>query len=185
MSEPPHLDASYDDALMELALSEAAAALSEREVPVGCVFAAPASCGAPAGAPPFAVLAAAHNRTNASFDPTRHAEMVALDALGAGLPLPALRAALAGATLCVTVEPCVMCAAALLRAGVRRVVFGCPNDKFGGCGTVIDVMRGGGDGGGGGGAPLVAGGVRAAEAVALLKAFYARPNARTSALATV
>ena len=166
---------SDDSALMELALAEASAALSEREVPVGCVFAAPAPapCG---GGAPLTVLASAHNRTTASFDPPRHAEMVALDALGAGLSLPALRALLAGATLCVTVEPCVMCAAALARAGVRRIVFGCPNEKFGGCGTVMDVVREGADGP----PPMVVGGVRAAEAVALLKAFYARPNARTA-----
>ena len=168
---------SDDSLLMALALAEASAALSEREVPVGCVFAAPAPPGG--GGAPFTVLASAHNRTNASFDPTRHAEMVALDALGVGLSLPALRALLAGATLCVTVEPCVMCAAALARAGVRRIVFGCPNDKFGGCGTVMDVVREGADGP----PPTVVGGVRAAEAVALLKAFYARPNVRTAAAA--
>ena len=162
-----------DDELMGLALAEATAALSEREVPVGCVFAAPRPGG---GA--LVVLASARNRTNASFDPTRHAEMVALDALGAGLQLHALRASLSAATLCVTVEPCVMCAAALARAGVRRIVFGCANEKFGGCGTVMDVA---GEGGGG---PQVTGGVRAAEAVALLKAFYARPNVRTTATAS-
>ena len=174
------LSPSHDDALMALALAEAETALAEREVPVGCVFAVPApSAGAGAGAapaPPFALLATARNRTNATFDPTRHAEMVALEALGEGLPLAELRAALSCATLCVTVEPCLMCADALRRAGVGRVVFGCANDKFGGCGTVLDVL-GGGEGGGGG--PPVTRGVRAAEAVALLKRFYARPNART------
>ena len=89
-----------------------------------------------------------------------------------------LRASLSAAPLGVTVEPCVLCAAALARAGVRRIVFGCANEKFGGCGTVMDVA---GEGGGG---PQVTGGVRAAEAVALLKAFYARPNVRTTATAS-
>ena len=162
------LNPALDPELMRLALLEAEAALLEREVPVGCVFASPSP------AAPFFLLAAAHNRTNASFDPTRHAEMVALDAIGEGLSLEDLRALLASATLCVTVEPCLMCADALMRAGVGRIVFGCPNDKFGGCGTVLDVV--------GGKVPLTRG-VRAEEAVALLKRFYARPNVRTAAAA--
>ena len=63
-----------------------------------------------------------------------------------------------------------MCAEALCKAGVGRVVFGCPNEKFGGCGTVLDVA-------GQGGMAVVAG-VRGEEAVALLKSFYARANVR-------
>ena len=198
--------------MMALALEEAALALAEREVPVGCVFAAAA-----AGGGAWRVQARAHNRTNANYSPLQHAEMVALDALVAALPpdaagappLPRLRAALAASTLFVTVEPCIMCADALARAGVRRVVFGCPNDKFGGCGTVVDVFGGateadwaaGGarvdvfgsaaeaDGAAGGARappppPRVAiGGVRAGEAVALLKRFYARANERAEAAA--
>ena len=175
--------AREDHELMGLALDEAALALAEREVPVGCVFAVPASAAAPRR-----VLARAHNRTNALYSPLAHAEMVALDALVAALPalppgcsdpLPALRSALAAATLLVTVEPCLMCADALARAGVARVVYGCPNDKFGGCGTVADVF--GGSPAGGGAARSVARGVRAGEAVALLKRFYARSNERAAA----
>jgi tRNA(Arg) A34 adenosine deaminase TadA len=191
-----------DSELMGLALAEAALALAEREVPVGCVFAR--ADGSP--------LARAHNRTNALFSPLMHAEVVALHALVEGLPRDArdvagaLRALLADATLYVTVEPCIMCADALLRAGVRRVVYGCSNDKFGGCGTVVDVFGGREEGGGaassaGGssgegsaGAGAAAGpegsaggssgrrtrkGVRADEAVALLKQFYTRSNERT------
>ena len=169
--------------MMGLALEEAALALAEREVPVGCVFVAPAA--SPAN-PPL-VLARAHNRTNALYSPLAHAEMVALHALVEGLPLPSdgggvdplprLRALLAGATLLVTVEPCIMCADALARAGVRSVVYGCRNDKFGGCGTVADVFCGGSDAAAAA-ARSVRSGVRAEEAVALLKRFYSRANVR-------
>ena len=179
--------AREDHELMGLALDEAALALAEREVPVGCVFAVPASAAAPRR-----VLARAHNRTNALYSPLAHAEMVALDALVAALPalppgcsdpLPALRSALAAATLLVTVEPCLMCADALARAGVQRVVYGCPNDKFGGCGTVADVFCGStaAAAAGAAGGRSVASGVRAGEAVALLKRFYARSNERAAA----
>ena len=174
-----------DHYLMGLALEEAEQALTEREVPVGCVFAVPGSA-----ARPRRVLARAHNRTNALYSPLAHAEMVALDALvaaqppplpGCSDPLPALRAALAAATLLVTVEPCIMCADALARAGVQRVVYGCPNDKFGGCGTVADVFCGSTAAAGAAGGRSVASGVRAGEAVALLKRFYARSNERAAA----
>ena len=179
-------DDAVDGAFMRVALLEGAAALAAREVPVGCVF---------ARGP--AVLARAHNATNATFDPTRHAEMVALDALSAharaagaaacaapGAPPPplaaALRAALAPATLYVTVEPCLMCAAALRRAGVGRVVYGARNEKFGGAGTVLDVLGAPAaaprDGAGDAPPPAVRAGVRADEAVALLKRFYKRAN---------
>ena len=192
------MSATYSESeMMGLALEEAALALSEREVPVGCVFASP--CPATAGAW-LAPLARAHNRTNASYSPLQHAEMVGLNALVAGLPagsepcLERLRQLLAGATLFVTVEPCIMCADALAKAGVRHVVYGCPNDKFGGCGTVARVFPGSSGGGsssssssgaaaaGGEGASCtVRSGVRASEAVALLKQFYARSNDRAVA----
>jgi tRNA-specific adenosine deaminase 2 len=84
-------------------------------------------------------------------------------------PLARLRALLSGATLYVTVEPCIMCAAALRTSGVGRIVYGAANDKFGGAGTVLDVLAG---------AARVERGLRADEAVALLRRFYARANTR-------
>jgi tRNA(Arg) A34 adenosine deaminase TadA len=169
-----------DSDVMGLALAEAGIALSEREVPVGCVFALPA---AEAGAGPGywrEPFARAHNRTNATYSPQQHAEMVALHALvddfgggAGGDALAGLRGVLAQATLFVTVEPCIMCADALAKAGVLSVVYGCPNDKFGGCGTVADVFGGGTTAG-----RTVRSGLRAEEAVGLLKQFYARANER-------
>ena len=132
---------------------------------------------------------------------TRHAELVAFDALraadAAAGAIP--RSTLAGATLIVTCEPCIMCAAALTLLRPDAVVFGCWNDRFGGCGSVLDaaaachggcglgVVGEGGDAGGEGardspGAPPPRspfpqrGGVRAGAAVALLKQFYETGN---------
>lgn len=163
---------------MMVALAEARAAYDDREVPVGCAFVSDGR-----------VIARAHNDTNASFNATRHAEMVALDGLvelareemstepkmsagavedsdAASPLLLALRARLARTTLYVTVEPCIMCADALRIAGVARVVFGAANDKFGGAGTVMSVLPN----------QIVSAGTGKAEAIALLKRFYGRAN---------
>lgn len=72
-----------------------------------------------------------------------------------------------------------MCAAALLRCGIKAVVFGCGNDKFGGCGSVVDVLESSG--------MHVTRGVKAGEAIALLQSFYRTNNehkARAVAVAT-
>lgn len=111
---------------------------------------------------------------------TRHAELVAADALwAAGGDLSPL----AGSTLYVTVEPCVMCAAALGELGVGRVVFGAGNDKFGGCGSVLslhsrDVFADAGH-------PVFAaqGGLLREEAVGLLRRFFERGNPLAAAAA--
>ena len=65
---------------------------------------------------------------------TLHAELEAIDHL-----LPMHPAPFSSITLYVTVEPCVMCASALRQIGIGKVVYGCGNDRFGGCGSVIDV----------------------------------------------
>ena len=75
--------------------------------------------------------------------------------------------------LYVTVEPCIMCAGALAHLGVRRVVYGCANDRFGGCGSVLSLRDGSG------GFECV-GGVQGERAVNLLKEFYRHGNERTA-----
>lgn len=89
--------------------------------------------------PSSRVLAAAHNATNRTKNGTRHAELVAIDdvLLRQGLP-PAV---LAACDVYVTCEPCIMCAGALALVRVRRVVFGCRNDRFGGCGSILSVHQ--------------------------------------------
>jgi len=76
---------------------------------------------------------------------TRQAELEAIDAILAdpALTPPSLLASgaypLADTTLYVTVEPCIMCAAALRQMGIKRVFYGCANERFGGCGSVLGV----------------------------------------------
>ena len=149
---------------MGMALSAAEAALAAHEVPIGCVFVA--SDGS--------VLATGRNTTVASCNGTRHAELEAIDEVLVREGKPAKL--FAQATLYVTVEPCVMCASALRKLCVRRVVFGACNDKFGGCGSVLSIHS---DGPGNRHPTYdVSRGVREEEAVALLRLFYAQQNGR-------
>jgi tRNA(adenine34) deaminase len=114
---------------MRLALAEAALAADTGDVPVGAVVVGPAG----------AVLGVGRNAREADGDPTAHAEILALRA--------AARAAgawrLAGCTLVVTLEPCTMCAGALVLARVARLVFGAWDPKAGAAGSVRDVVRDG------------------------------------------
>ena len=105
-----------DEGFMARALAEAEAARREAEVPVGAIVV----CGG-------AVVGQGHNRREALADPTSHAEMLAIrEAAGA-------RASwrLEDCTLYVTLEPCVMCAGAIVQARVKRLVFGCLDPKGG------------------------------------------------------
>lgn len=102
---------------MRMALAEARRAGEFDEVPVGALLVAPSG----------EILASAHNRTIAEQDPTAHAEMLALRA-GAG-KLQNYR--LLNTTLYVTIEPCLMCAGALVHARVARLVFGASDPRWG------------------------------------------------------
>ncbi|MGH7582232.1 MAG: tRNA adenosine(34) deaminase TadA [Gemmatimonadales bacterium] len=139
-----------DEAGMRLALAGAERAAAVGEVPVGAVVIRDGE-----------VIAAAHNETVASDDPTAHAEVLALRrAAGQGR--------LDDATLYVTVEPCAQCAGAIVLAKVRRVVFGAWDPKAGMAGSIHDLLR----------HPQlnhrceVIGGVLEAECAAPLKAFF-------------
>ena len=110
---------------MGMALHEAEAALREHEVPVGCVFVHQDK----------GIVGRGHNNTVASCNATRHAELEAIDQiLITNAHSPSL---MAECTLYVTVEPCIMCASALRQLRIQHVVFGCRNDKFGGCGQFL------------------------------------------------
>ncbi|RFA17096.1 tRNA-specific adenosine deaminase [Subtercola boreus] len=109
------------------ALAEARQALLTADVPVGAVV-----VGANGE-----VLARGHNERELLRDPTAHAEIIALRRAAALLG----DWQLAGSTLVVTLEPCVMCAGAILAARVARVVFGAWDDKAGAAGSVYDVLR--------------------------------------------
>jgi tRNA(adenine34) deaminase len=110
---------------MRLALDQAAAAQADGEVPVGAVLVYKGD-----------VIATGANRPIASTDPTAHAEIEALRA--GGKTLNSYR--LTDTTLYVTLEPCVMCAAALVHARVKRVVFGAWDPQAGAAGSIMDVF---------------------------------------------
>ena len=114
-----------DEYFMRLALREAEAAIEHEDVPIGAVVAHEGE-----------VIAAAHNERELRQDPTAHAETIALReaarALGSWRVLDAV--------LYVTLEPCAMCAGAIVLARIPRVVFGASDPKAGACGSVLDVV---------------------------------------------
>jgi tRNA(adenine34) deaminase len=139
---------------MDLALEQARLAAEGDDVPIGAVIIREGE-----------LIAAAGNRREADLDPTAHAEVLAIrqaaTALG-GWRLP-------GTALYVTLEPCAMCAGAIVLARIPRVVFGAADPKAGAAGSVLDVL--------GEAAlnhrPEVLGGVRSQECGALLTGFFA------------
>jgi tRNA(adenine34) deaminase len=138
---------------MRLALRQAAAT-PPGDVPVGAVVLGEAG----------EVLAAAANRREADADPAGHAEILALRAAGAA----AGRWRLAGCTLVVTLEPCVMCAGAISAARPARLVYGAPDRRAGAAGSVWDLL----DDRRLGPEVEVIGGVLADECAGLLRAFF-------------
>lgn len=141
---------------MNLALAEARLAFEAGEIPVGAVLLDASG----------AVLATGRNARISAADPTAHAEIIAIReaAVQTGDRL------LHGCTLVVTLEPCVMCAGAILAAGVPRVVFGAWEEKTGAAGSVYDLLR---DGRLPHPVPEVVAGVRAEECARLLRDFFA------------
>ena len=125
-----------DEQFMRLALAEAAKAEAAGEVPVGAVL---VRSGAPpqGASPPGGVLAAAGNMPVAGCDPTAHAEMLVLRDGAKALGDYRLN----DTTLYVTLEPCVMCAQAIIHARVARVVFGAFDPRAGAAGSLLDVFR--------------------------------------------
>ncbi|MFN2556547.1 MAG: tRNA adenosine(34) deaminase TadA [Nitriliruptorales bacterium] len=118
---------------MMIALEEATAAAEAGDVPVGAVVAAPD----PRAGGDLVELARARNRREADGDPTAHAEILALRQ--AAHRLGTWR--LTGCTLYVTLEPCVMCAGALVASRIDRVVIGADDLKGGAVGSLWDVAR--------------------------------------------
>ncbi|MEU1019203.1 tRNA adenosine(34) deaminase TadA [Streptomyces sp. NPDC005900] len=113
---------------MRLALAEAELAGRGGDVPVGAVVLSPDGT---------TVLAAGHNERELTGDPTAHAEVLALRRAAAGLG----QWRLTGCTLVVTLEPCTMCAGALVQSRVDRVVYGARDEKAGAAGSLWDVVR--------------------------------------------
>ena len=127
-----------DERFMRLALALAVRAAEAGEVPVGAVLVAPSGSPSVSGiAPGPTVVASASNTSEASNDPTAHAEMACIRE--AARALGGWRA-LQSACLYVTLEPCAMCAGALLQARVGRVVWGAPSPRLGASGSWVQLL---------------------------------------------
>jgi tRNA(adenine34) deaminase len=113
---------------MRLALDEAGAAARGGDVPVGAVVLSPDGT---------TVLATGHNEREATGDPTAHAEVLAIRRAATAIG----EWRLSGCTLVVTLEPCTMCAGALVQSRVDRVVYGARDEKAGAAGSLFDVVR--------------------------------------------
>ncbi|XP_063703054.1 tRNA-specific adenosine deaminase 2 [Culicoides brevitarsis] len=145
---------------MEDALKNAQEAFERKEVPVGCVFIYKNE-----------IIARGSNEVNETKNATRHAEMICIDLVLSYCKKLNLdpQEVFREIVVVVTVEPCIMCAAALHNLSVKEIVFGCKNDRFGGT-TVVNVFE------------LlqssvkIVGGVRDTEAMDLLKEFYKGEN---------
>ncbi|KAJ4917466.1 Cytidine/deoxycytidylate deaminase family protein [Raphanus sativus] len=158
---------------MGFALHQAKLALEALEVPVGCVITEDGE-----------VIASGRNTTNDTRNATRHAEMEAIDELVGqwnkdGLSPSQVAERFSNCLLYVTCEPCIMCASALSFLGIKEVYYGCANDKFGGCGSILSLHLGSSDiiersqrGKG----YKCTGGIMGDEAVSLFKCFYEQGN---------
>ncbi|XP_065207471.1 tRNA-specific adenosine deaminase 2 [Planococcus citri] len=149
---------------MRISLDLANQALNIGEVPVGCIFLYNDR-----------VIARGKNSVNETRNATRHAERNCVDEV-VDKYKDTWHDVMSKVTVVVTVEPCIMCASLLYSLKVPKIVYGCNNDRFGGCGSVMDVL------------PLyslecqLVAGVLKDEAMSLLKTFYAgtNPNAPLS-----
>jgi tRNA(adenine34) deaminase len=152
----------YDDP-MSAALEEARAALATGDVPIGAVVLDPVG----------AVIGRGRNRREADADPTGHAEVVAIRAAARAVGEWRLE----GCTLVVTLEPCTMCAGAIVLSRVRTLVFGAFDEKAGAVGSLWDVVRDRRLNH----RPEVVAGVRAEESAALLERFFLAQRGDASA----
>ena len=116
-----------DEAAMDAALVQARLGADEGEIPIGAVVVDGSG----------EVIAADHNRREAASDPTAHAEILALRSAAARLG----QWRLDDCTLVVTLEPCPMCAGAVVMSRLRRLVFGAWNDEYGAAGSRWDLVR--------------------------------------------
>ena len=116
----------YDEDLMQRAFDQAKKALEEGEVPIGCVFVVGGT-----------VVAEGRNEVNKRKNPTAHAEIVCIEEINREHDEEYFR----DAVVYVNCEPCIMCASALQQLKVKGIFYGCSNPRFGGCGSVLDVVR--------------------------------------------
>ena len=143
-----------DNEYMHLAIEQARAAAVRGEVPIGAIVVLEER-----------IVSAAGNRTIADCDPTGHAEIIALRAAASAIG----NYRLTGAALYVTIEPCAMCAGALVQARITRLIYGADDAKGGAVRTCMQVL----DVGALNHRVAVTSGILADESVALLQTFFA------------
>jgi len=145
---------------MQMALELAAQAANAGEVPVGAVVVRDGI-----------VVGRGYNQPISGTDPTAHAEVMAMREAGRALG----NYRLVDCALYVTLEPCVMCAGAIMHARIQRVIFGAPDPKTGACGSVVDLFAHSGLNH----HATVCGGVLADAAVAQLQQFFAKRRGKS------
>ncbi|UCF71058.1 MAG: tRNA adenosine(34) deaminase TadA [candidate division WOR-3 bacterium] len=111
---------------MKEALREAQKAFQKDEVPIGAVAVYKNQ-----------IIGRGHNQTEGLKDPTAHAEILAITAAANALSSWRLN----DVQMFTTVEPCIMCAGALVLARIKRIIFGAKDEKFGGCGSVFNIVN--------------------------------------------
>lgn len=148
-----------DEKWMRVALRQAELAYDAGEVPIGCVIVKDGR-----------VVGKGHNQVEQLRDATAHAEILAIGAASSSLE----NWRLDGCTLYVTLEPCPMCAGAILNGRITRVVYGSADSRFGGCGTTIDVLTGNALQR----AVALTGGVLAQECLGLIRGFFQEMRAK-------
>ncbi|KAM7273993.1 hypothetical protein ACFE04_028657 [Oxalis oulophora] len=179
----PAEDSSSSDVLtyMELAIQQAKLAMEFVEVPVGCVIVEEGK-----------VVASGRNRTNETRNATRHAEMEAIDILlekwqRDGLLKSEVAEKFSKCILYVTCEPCIMCASALSFLGIKEVYYGCANERFGGCGSILSLHSSSSKQGTSSQQRnnyKCTGGIMADEAVSLFRSFYEQGNQNETEIAS-
>lgn len=150
---------SEDEKFMRLALRQAEMAFDAKEVPIGCVIVKEGK-----------VIGKGYNQVESLKDATAHAEILAIGAASSAVE----NWRLSDCTLYVTLEPCPMCAGAILNSRISRVVYGSPDSRFGGCGTTVDVISNNAlkrD-------VVITSGVLAEECLGLLQLFFQEMRAR-------
>jgi tRNA(adenine34) deaminase len=148
-----------DEKFMRLALRQAEMAFDAKEVPIGCVIVKEGK-----------VIGKGYNQVESLKDATAHAEILAIGAASSAVE----NWRLSDCTLYVTLEPCPMCAGAILNSRISRVVYGSPDYRFGGCGTTVDVISNNAlkrD-------VVITSGVLAEECLGLLQLFFQEMRAR-------
>jgi tRNA(adenine34) deaminase len=150
-----------DEFYMKEALREAQKAYEKDEVPIGAVAVYKNQ-----------IIGRGHNQTELLKDPTAHAEILAITAAANALSSWRLN----DVQMFVTVEPCIMCSGALVLARVKRIIFGARDEKFGGCGSIFNIVEE---------EKLnhkikVTAGVMDKEAAALMKSFFAKKRKNAS-----